>query len=126
MPWESEGDGVRFSGLLTDVMTAVMTAYDEDKAAGTVSVEPGIYVTATAVVLREIVIEALDDQADAAEFVQKLSDSLEEDEDGTITIQTFSILDDIAEHIEPIAWRQWIADPGARAAIAEVTSNAFQ
>ena len=126
MPWETEGDGIRFSGLLTDLMTAVMTAYDEDKAAGTVSVDPGAYVTATAVVLREIVIEALAEQTDAAEFVDKISDSLEEDEDGTIAIQTFSILDDIAEHIEPVAWHQWIADPGARAAIAEVSSNAFQ
>jgi hypothetical protein len=126
MPWETDGDGVRFSGHLTDLMTVIMTAYDEDTASGAVTAAAGVYVTATAVVLREILLETLADQPDAAEFVEKVANSLEEDDNGTVTIQTFSILDDIAEHIEAVAWERWLADPGARAAIAEVSGNAFQ
>jgi hypothetical protein len=84
-----------------------------------------VYVTATAVVLREILLEALADQPDAEEFLQRASDSLTEDDDGTVTMQTFQLLDDIAEHIESIAYEQWLADPAARAAIAEVAGSAF-
>lgn len=125
MPWETDGDGVRFSGHLTDLMTLIMTAYDQDTGSGAIAATPGVYVTAAAVVLREIVLEALADQPEAVAFVGKIGASLEEDEDGTVTVQTFSILDDIAEHIEATAWEQWIGDPGARAAIAEVSGNAF-
>jgi hypothetical protein len=125
MPWEADGDGVRFSGHLTDLMTLIMTAYDQDAESGAITASPGVYVTATAVVLREILLEALADQPDAEEFLQRASDSLTEDDDGTVTMQTFQLLDDIAEHIESIAYEQWLADPAARAAIAEVAGSAF-
>ena len=125
MPWETDGDGIRFSGHLTDLMTLIMTCYDQDTEAGTVTATPGVYVTAAAIVMREILIEALADQPDAEEFLARASDSLHEAEDGTITMQTFQLLDDIAEHIEAIAYEQWLSDPAARAAIAEVASNAF-
>jgi hypothetical protein len=125
MPWEADGDGIRFSGHLTDLMTVIMTAYDQDTAAGTITATPGVYVTATAIVLREVMLESLAEQPDAVEFLQRVSDSLEEDEDGTVTIETFQLLDDVAEHIEAIAWERWLADPSARAAIAEVAGNTF-
>ena len=125
MPWEADGDGIRFSGHLTDLMTLIMTAYDQDTEAGLVTASPGVYVTATAIVMREILLEALAEQPDAAEFLQRASDSLTESESGTITMQTFQLLDDIAEHIEAIAYEQWLSDPAARAAIAEVAGNAF-
>ena len=125
MPWEVEGDGVRFSGHLTDLMTVVMAAYDDDTATGAVTASPGVYVTATAIVVREIVLETLADQPDAEEFTARASDSLSESEDGTITMQTFQFLDDIAEHIEAVAYERWLADPAVRAAIADVASNAF-
>lgn len=125
MPWEADGDGVRFSGHVTDLMTAIMIAYDQDTESGAVTASPGVYVTATAIVLREILLEALAGQPDAEEFLQRASDTLVEAEDGTITMQTFRLLDDIAEHIEAIAYERWLADPAARAAIAEVAEGAF-
>jgi hypothetical protein len=125
MPWEAEGDGIRFSGHLTDLMALIMTAYDQDTESGAVTASPGVYVTATAVVMREILLEALAGQPDATEFLGRVSDSLIEAEDGTITMQTFQLLDDVAEHIEAIAYEQWLSDPAARAAIAEVAGNAF-
>ncbi|HEY5540998.1 MAG TPA: hypothetical protein VIL41_06050 [Coriobacteriia bacterium] len=125
MPWEADGDGIRFSGYLTELMTLIMTAYDQDTESGAVTASPGVYVTATAVVLREILIETLADQPDAAVFLKRVTDSLAEDEDGVVTIETFQLLDDVAEHIEAVAWEQWLADPAARAAIAEVAGNAF-
>jgi len=125
MPWEVEGDGIRFSGHLTDLMTVVMTAYEDDTASGAVTASPGVYVTATAVVMREIVLETLAEQPDAEEFIARASDSLSEAEDGTITMQTFQFLDDIAEHIEAVAYERWLADPAVRAAIADVAGNAF-
>ena len=125
MPWENDGDGIRFSGHLTDLMSLIMTCYDQDTEASKVTASPGVYVTAAAIVMREILLEALADQPDAAEYLETVGAMLEEDEDGTVTIQTFALLDAIAEHIEAVAYEQWLADPAARAAIAEVTSNAF-
>jgi hypothetical protein len=125
MPWETEGDGVRFSGHLTDLMTAIVGAYDEEIAAGTITADHGVYVTAVAIVLREILLEQLANEPEAVDFLKRVGDTLEEAPDGTVTIQTFALLDDVAEHIEDVAWRQWLADPAARAAIADVTANAF-
>jgi len=125
MPWEVDGDGIRFSGHLTDLMTLIMTAYDQDTESGAIAASPGVYVSATAVVIREILLETLADDPEAAEFLQRASDSLSEGDDGTVTMQTFQLLDDVAEHIENIAYEQWLADPAVRAAIAEVTGNSF-
>ena len=125
MPWEADGDGIRFSGHLTDLMTVIMTAYEEDTAAGTITANPGVYVTATAIVIREVLLETLAEQPDAKEFLGRVGSALDEDDDGTVSIQTFALLDDVAEHIEAIAYEQWLADPAVRAAIAEVGGNAF-
>ena len=125
MPWEVDGDGIRFSGHLTDLMTLIMTAYDQDTESGAIAASPGVYVSATAVVIREILLETLADDPEAAEFLQRASDSLSESDDGTVTMQTFQLLDDVAEHIENIAYEKWLSDPAVRAAIAEVTGNTF-
>ena len=125
MPWEADGDGIRFSGHLTDLMTLIMTAYDQDTESGAIAASPGVYVSATAVVIREILLETLADDPEAAEFLQRASDSLSESDDGTVTMQTFQLLDDVAEHIENIAYEKWLSDPAVRAAIAEVTGNTF-
>jgi len=125
MPWQTEGDGIRFSGFLTELMTAIMQAYDEDKTSGSVTASPGVYVTAAAIVLREIVLETLAEQPGTAEFLKRVSDSLAEEIDGTVTVRTFELLDDIAEHIERPAYEQWLSDPAARAAIADVATNAY-
>ena len=125
MPWEVDGDGIRFSGHLTDLMTLIMTAYDQDTESGAIAASPGVYVSSTAVVIREILLETLADDPEAAEFLQRASDSLSESDDGTVTMQTFQLLDDVAEHIENIAYEQWLSDPAVRAAIAEVTGNTF-
>jgi hypothetical protein len=125
MPWEADGDGIRLSGHLTDLMNLIMATYDTDIASGAVVASSGVYVTAAAIVIREILLETLADVPDAEEFLERVGAALEEDEDGTVTIQTFALLDDVAEHIEAVAWEQWLADPAARAAIAEVTGNAL-
>jgi hypothetical protein len=125
MPWEANGDNVSFTGQLADLMGLIMTAYDQDIESGAVGVAAGIYVTSTAIVLREIVLENLEGNPDAEEFLERVSDSLTEAEDGTITISTFALLEDVAEHIDPAAVEAWIGDPAARAAIAELGTNAF-
>jgi hypothetical protein len=125
MPWKADGDGIRLSGHLTDLMNLIMAAYDADTASGAVAASSGVYVTATAIVIREILLETLADVPDAEEFLERVGAALDEDEDGTVTIQTFALLDDVAEHIEAVAWEQWLADPAARAAIADVTGNAL-
>ena len=125
MPWEADGDGIRFSGHLTDLMTVIMAAYEEDTAEGTITASPGVYVTATAIVVREILLETLAEKPDAKEFLDHVGSVLEEDDDGTVSVQTFALLDDVAEHIEAVAYEQWLADPAVRAAIAEVAGNAF-
>jgi hypothetical protein len=125
MPWEANGDNVSFTGQLADLMGLIMTAYDQDIESGAVGVSAGIYVTSTAIVLREIVLENLEGNPDAEEFLERVSDSLTEAEDGTITISTFALLEDVAEHIDPAAVEAWIGDPAARAAIAELGTNAF-
>ena len=124
MPWTPEADGIRFSGPLGDLMDLILTAYDEEAAAGRIAVPQGTYVTAAAVVLREILLEAPPEPG-SEELVARVSDALHEDEDGMITIDTFATLDDMADHIELDALRHWLADPAARAAIADVTSNAL-
>jgi hypothetical protein len=125
MPWEVDGEGIRFSGHLTDLMTLIMTAYDQDAESGVVTASPGVYVSATAVVIREILLEALADDPEAEEFLRRASDSLTEADDGTVTMQTFQLLDDVAEHIEAVAYEGWLSDPAVRAAIAEVAGNTF-
>ena len=125
MPWEAEGNGVRFSGHLTDLMTAIVAAWDEDTASGKVTVDQGAYVSAVAIVFREILLEALVDNPDAQDFLERVGATLKENDDGTVVMDTFPLLDDVAEHIDGVAWKQWLADPAARSAIAEVTGNAF-
>ena len=123
MPWEVAGDGIRFSGHLTDLMTLIMAAYDEESKSGAVTATPGVYASATAVVIREILLEALADDPEAEEFLQRAGDSLTEGDDGTVTMDTFQLLDDVAEHIDAVAYKHWLSDPAVRAAIAEVAGN---
>jgi voltage-gated potassium channel Kch len=125
VPWEAEGDGVKFSGHLTDLMTLIMNAYAEDIDSGAVVASSGVYVTATAIVLREILLATLADQPDAEEFLARATESLSESEDGTVTMRAFQLLDDVAEHFETVAYEQWLADPAVRAAIADVADNSF-
>ena len=124
MPWDIEDEGIRFSGPLVDLMGLIMTAYEEETAKGELAVSQGVYVTAAAVVLREILLEAPPEPG-SAELVARVTDYLHEDEDGVISIDTFALLDDMADHIEPAALRLWLDDPAARAAIADVTANAI-
>jgi hypothetical protein len=123
MPWETEGEVVRFSGNLSELINRVMAAYEQDSAKSTAAVSSGVYVTATAIVLREILLEALAEEAEAADFLQRLDEAFEEQEDGTVTVQTLAILEDVAEHIEPTAWQGWLADEAAREAILEVAGS---
>jgi hypothetical protein len=125
MPWESKGDSVSFSGPLADLMGAIMTAYEQDFP-GAETPTAGEYVTATAVVLREILLENMEERGDSGEFFDRVSDSLSEDEDGNVQIATFSLLDDIAEQITTEALDQWLSAPQVRAAIMELASTAFE
>jgi hypothetical protein len=125
MPWQSDGDDVSFEGPLADLMGMIMTAYDHDCESGTNNPTSGEYVTATAVVLREVVIENFEDDPDAAEFVQLISDALHEDEDGAVHIATFELLDDIAEHIDAPALDYWLDSMPVRRAIMELAMTAF-
>lgn len=125
MPWESKGDNVSFSGPLSDLMNLVMTAYDQDSGDGTGHPTAGEYVTASAVVLREVLLENLEEQGDTSEFFQRISDALSEDEDGNIQIATFALLDDIAEQITPEALDAWLGSASVRGAILELATTAF-
>jgi hypothetical protein len=102
-----------------------MAAYEEDTASGAVTASAGVYATASAIVVREIVLEGLAEQPEAVEFLARVGDALIENEDGTVEVKTLAILDDVAEHIEAVAWEEWLADPGARSAIAEVAASTF-
>ena len=124
MPWTIEDEGIRFSGPLVDLMGLIMTTYDEETAAGKVTVSQGIYVTAAAVVLREILLEAPAEPG-SEDLITRVTEYLHEDEDGVVEIDTFALLDDMADHVEPAALQMWLGDPAARAAIADVTSNAI-
>ena len=126
MPWENvEGDTISFSGPLADLMGLIMTAFDEDFAGGESAVTAGEYVTAAAVVLREVLIENLEEHGDASDFFQRISDALAEDEDGNIQIATFALLDDIAEQIDPTALDTWLGSAPVRSAIMELATTAF-
>lgn len=125
MPWENQNDNISFSGPLADLMGIIMTAYDQDSATDACMVSPGVYVTASAVVLREMLIESLESDTDAAEFVQHLSDALHEDDDGTVRIATFEMLDEIAEHISVDALEGWVGSAEVRAAINDLGTSAF-
>jgi hypothetical protein len=128
MPWESENGAVRFSGRLADLMSIVMTAYDQDTVSGACDVAPGTYVTATATVLRELVIESLEAEPgtgdpEAAAYLARVSDAVHEDADGTVHIAIFAVLDDIAEHTSSAALEAWLASPAVRSAIAAVATT---
>jgi len=125
MPWQNHNDTISFSGPLADLMGIIMTAYDQDSAANVCDLTPGVYVTASAAVLREVLMESLKSDTDAAEFLQRVSDALEEDEDGTVRIATFELLDDIAEHISGDALEGWVGSPEVRAAIVDLGTSAF-
>jgi len=124
MPWQAENDGIRFSGPLVDLMGLILTACEQETAAGNVAVTQGVYVTAAAVVLREILLEAPPEPG-SEELITRVTDALHEDDDGVITIDTFAMLDDIADHVELPALESWLADPAARSAIAHVTASAM-
>lgn len=125
MPWQSDGDNVSFSGPLADLMGMIMTAYDHDCVDGTGQPTAGEYVTASAVVLREVIIEQFEDDPEAEEFVKFISDALHEDEDGAVHIATFELLDEIAEHIDPSALDYWLGSMPIRSAIVELATTAF-
>lgn len=125
MPWQSDGDNVTFEGPLADLMGMIMTAYDHDCEGGTNNPTSGEYVTAAAVVLREVLLENFEEDPDAAEFVQRISDALHEDDDGAVHIETFELLDDIAEHIDPPALDHWLGSMPVRSAIMELAMTAF-
>lgn len=125
MPWQTEGDSVGFSGPLADLMGLVMTAYDQDTESGACDVAPGVYVTATAIVLREIVLESLAGDAEASDFLERVSDALHEDDDGNVEIATFALLDDVAEHISPEGLEAWMGAQEVRAAILDLAMTAF-
>ena len=125
MPWQSEGDNVSFSGPLADLMGVIMTAFDHDCADTTGRPTAGEYVTASAVVLREVLLENLEEQGAASEFFGRISDALSEDEDGNVHIATFALLDDIAEEIAPEALDAWLGADAVRSAITELATTAF-
>jgi hypothetical protein len=125
MPWSSEGDNVSFSGPLADLMGIIMTAYDQDVASGVCDVSAGLYVTAAAVVLREVVLESLEGHAEAAEFIEFIEGTLNEEDDGTVQISTLPMLDRIAEHIDTAALEGWMGSSAVRDAIAELSTTAF-
>ena len=122
---KTEGDNVSFSGPLADLMATIMTAYDQDCPDGACGISPGEYVTASAVVLREILLENLEGNTEAEEFLEHISDALQEDENGTVSIATFALLDETAEHIDAIALETWLSSPHARAAIRDLAESAF-
>jgi len=124
MPWEAEAEGIRFSGPLVDLMGLIMTAYEEETAAGTVDVVPGVWVTASAIVLREILLEVPTD-AISEPLIERVSSAMHEDEDGVVTIDTFAMLDDVADHVELEPLTHWLSDPAIRGAIADVTNSAM-
>lgn len=124
MPWETvEGDNIRFSGPLADLMNMIMAAYDADCPTGDIAA--GVYVTAAAAVLREVLLENLDNDPEAEQFLEEVSATLKEDEDGTIRIATFELLDATAEHIAPEALQMWIDSSPVRGAILELANDVF-
>ena len=125
MPWHSEGDDVSFSGPLADLMGAIMTGYDRDCADGSGRPTAGEYVTASAVVLREVLLENLEEGGDTSEFFERISDALSEDEEGNVHIATFALLDDIAEQITAEALDAWLGADPVRSAIMELATTAF-
>ena len=125
MPWETEGDDIRVSGHLAETMNTIMIAWGDDTASGATDIAAGVYVTAMAVVLRELLLENLVGNADAGEFVEHISDALSEDEDGRLAISTFALLDEISEHISPDALKAWIESDNVRSAVIDLATTAF-
>jgi|GEM_PF-2268188 len=127
MPWEDSGDNVSFSGPMADLMGVIMAAFEIDYGNATDGPTPGEYVTATAVVLREVLLENFEDEpeGEAKEFVQRISDAMTEDEDGVVHIATFELLDDIAESIDEAALSHWLGSVPVRNAIQELAQTAF-
>lgn len=124
MPWEHvNGDNISFSGPLADLMNMIMAAYEEDCPTG--DIQAGVYVTAAAAVLREVLLENLENDPEAADFVEFISGTLKEDEDGTIRIMTFELLDETAEHIAPEALQHWLGLHQVRSAIIELSTDVF-
>lgn len=124
MPWETiEGDNISFSGPMADLMNMIMVAYEEDCPTGDIAA--GVYVTAAAAVLREVLLENLDNDPEAAEFLEVVSATLREDDEGVIRIDTFELLDETAEHISPEALQMWIDSSPVRGAILELANDVF-
>ncbi|NTU71172.1 MAG: hypothetical protein HGB10_05065 [Coriobacteriia bacterium] len=126
MPWQrDDDDNLRFDGPLADFMGLIKVSYEQDTERGTDNPELGEYVTATAIVLREVMIEYFSDDPEAKEFVERLSDGLKEDDNGAVHVATFEMLDDMAEHIEPDALEHWMSTFAIRGAIVELATTAF-
>ncbi|MBI5231574.1 MAG: hypothetical protein HY876_05345 [Coriobacteriales bacterium] len=124
MPWEVEDETITFTGPLGDLMPLIIDPYESDPAVfGTVS--PATYATAAAVVLRSLFMEQLADNREAADFVARLRGYVHEDESG-LAVETFQILDDIAEHIEPDGLAELLEGEEINRVIAELATSGFE
>ena len=124
MPWENEAEGIRFSGPLVDLMELILGAWTAETEAGRVDVSQGVWVTASAIVIREVLLEIEPDET-SEPLVERVSAAMHQDEDGVVTIDTFAMLDDVADHVDMAVLALWLADPSLRAAIADVTNSAI-
>lgn len=124
MPWEVDGENIMFSGAISGLMALVMEPYElNDEVFSQVS--PGTYATAAAVVLRELYIDALAEESGAQQFVAELASFVRED-DGGVTVETFQILDAIAENIEPDALQELLETDEVHTTIAELALEGFE
>jgi len=124
MPWEVEGENIMFTGAIAGLMTLIMEPYElNDEVFSRVS--PGTYATAAAVVMRELYMDALEDEPEAGEFVAQLESFIREDADG-VTVETFQILDAIAENIEPDALQELLETDEVHTTIAELALEGFE
>jgi hypothetical protein len=126
MPWTADGDSVSFTGPLADLMTLIMGAYEEGPGTAEDAPSAGAFITATAVALRGSLMDGLAEDTEAAEFVQRIDACLTENEDGSVTVSTFELLDDIADHIDLEPLQGWLTAPDIRGAIAQMAVEAFE
>lgn len=124
MPWSVEGDNIMFNGPVADLMQKIMDPYEADVALCEL-VDPGMYATATAVVLRSMFMDGLADDAEAAEFVARLDGYIYETDEG-VTVETFKLLDDVAENIDPEGLDTLLASDEVRDAIAELAKTGLE
>ena len=124
MPWVANEEGVSFSGELADLMSAIMTVYSED-ATEEGEPKPGSYTIAAALAMRGLLLDAFkgddgdDLTAEAAEFVQKVEDTVTTDDEGTMNVQVFELLDAIAEGADIDRLCAWLQSEDVRSAVLE-------